>query len=837
MVGALWTGISGLAGQQTALDNESNNIANVNTVGFKASRISFADQMYQNKIGKGTTILDAEKIYSQGNLKLTGVAFDMALSGDGFFAVSNTRGAGTSETYYTRAGNFRMGDDGTLQDAAGNAVQGWAMTKLSDSDVVSTDQNISKFTDDFTKLAASQIIRNVNTIETVTAKMTDYTESAVADALDVFTGSNYKTKAAKISNIEALISEYSEKLINYKNDPEATSITPGVYKNTLDFSNGISNLNGDGDTISVYIDGAKYSQTWDTDLTTTLKNFTDQLSNITGINAWITDTVDSTTKNPTDTNGFIRIESMIPGDNVTISQLAITTSAGAQTPGNLKDNSIKVESGGGWAAVTAARDALKEAVTGKQQDVYTSSDLSTPNGNNDYTYQITIYDPQGNQNISVPSSPLSISNPTNIQDIVETINGNTLVSKTHTTTASASAKDKYTFAAFPSDPLPTDYYLTVGSRTLTIPSGTAISDIEALIENDAYFGDTDTIKVTVDGSDQLVLEHNTANTSFQPTLAAKNSSDPVAGELPYYVKASNVNGNLTIKTLDSNYDLEFSGDMKATAISEVQTVSVTGTATLGAVSFLGHDLTASSSADDTSEETIDMIIANKAAVIATWNGANGTKEIADIRKISTTTLEIIYKDTEGDVAVIATDTSDGITFAESEEVTAGSTSSTDMVRNTTYSGREGANGEFLELKSTVEQAGSRGSLQLRLDTLGISNSPFGDFAVDSTGMITMKQDGAEFAVGQVAIALFNDNRGLLPIGDNLLQATEQSGSAIYNLNNNKTADVKANTLELSTADLSVSLVNMMVFQRAFEANAKSITTADTILNTLINLKR
>ena len=51
MIGALWTGISGLSSHQAALDNESNNIANVNTVGYKAGRVSFADQIYQGKIG------------------------------------------------------------------------------------------------------------------------------------------------------------------------------------------------------------------------------------------------------------------------------------------------------------------------------------------------------------------------------------------------------------------------------------------------------------------------------------------------------------------------------------------------------------------------------------------------------------------------------------------------------------------------------------------------------------------------------------------------------------------------------------------------------------------
>ena len=101
----------------------------------------------------------------------------------------------------------------------------------------------------------------------------------------------------------------------------------------------------------------------------------------------------------------------------------------------------------------------------------------------------------------------------------------------------------------------------------------------------------------------------------------------------------------------------------------------------------------------------------------------------------------------------------------------------------------------------------------------------------------MKQDGAQFAVGQVSIAVFNNNRGLEPMGDNLLGKTNESGDPIYNLNNNKTAKVESKTLELSTADLSESLVNLMVFQRAFEANAKSITTSDELLNTLINLKR
>ena len=171
MIGALWTGISGLSSAQSAIDNESNNIANVNTVGYKASRVSFADMMYQDSIGKGSTVTSAEKQYTQGSLNLTGSSYDLALNGDGFFVVSDVNSTGTSETYYTRAGNLRMGENGTLQDANGYEVQGWAMSTLDpENDVISTNDNWTSFNDNFTEIAGNQIIQFSNKIETYSAQ-------------------------------------------------------------------------------------------------------------------------------------------------------------------------------------------------------------------------------------------------------------------------------------------------------------------------------------------------------------------------------------------------------------------------------------------------------------------------------------------------------------------------------------------------------------------------------------------------------------------------------------------------------------------------------------------
>lgn len=228
-------------------------------------------------------------------------------------------------------------------------------------------------------------------------------------------------------------------------------------------------------------------------------------------------------------------------------------------------------------------------------------------------------------------------------------------------------------------------------------------------------------------------------------------------------------------------------------------------------------------------QSLPISIANATSLQAIIDGINNNPDLAD---------HIEARNVNGNLVIQTKDSNFDVEFAGNlkiETTTPGVFDPIDV--NANYSGRKGAGAEFIEIVNKVDQTASKGSLQLRLDTLGISDSAFGEFSVDNTGLITMKQDGAEFAVGQVAIAVFNNNRGLDPSGDNLLAKTNESGDPVYNLNNNKTAKIESKTLELSTADLSESLVNLMVFQRAFEANAKSITTSDELLSTLINLKR
>jgi flagellar hook protein FlgE len=140
MVSSLFTAISGMRNHQTLLDVIANNVANVNTVGFKSGRVMFRDLLSQTvssavgsdplsnrgginpvQLGLGSSVASIDTVHTQGTLQITGNATDMAINGDGFFMVQ--QGA---QVLYTRAGSFSMDSAGRLVDANGGLVQGWS---------------------------------------------------------------------------------------------------------------------------------------------------------------------------------------------------------------------------------------------------------------------------------------------------------------------------------------------------------------------------------------------------------------------------------------------------------------------------------------------------------------------------------------------------------------------------------------------------------------------------------------------------------------------------------------------------------------------------------------
>lgn len=145
---SLFSGVSGLKNHQTRMDVIGHNISNVNTYGYKTSRVTFQDMLSQTmagaakpeenkggvnpkQVGLGMTIASIDKIFTQGSLQTTGNQTDLAISGDGFFVV----GDGDKE-FFTRSGTFGIDRDGTLVNPGnGLKVKGWMAT---------TDENGNK---------------------------------------------------------------------------------------------------------------------------------------------------------------------------------------------------------------------------------------------------------------------------------------------------------------------------------------------------------------------------------------------------------------------------------------------------------------------------------------------------------------------------------------------------------------------------------------------------------------------------------------------------------------------------------------------------------------------
>ncbi|MDD3581818.1 MAG: flagellar hook protein FlgE [Desulfobacca sp.] len=129
---AMFSGVSGLTSHGLAMGVIGDNVANINTTGFKYSRANFQDLLSQtltlssgiNQMGKGTQISQIDTIFSQGSLQSSGDATDVGINGNGFFILKNPDSGGL---FYSRDGNFYVDKDGYMVNSTGYRVQGKAI--------------------------------------------------------------------------------------------------------------------------------------------------------------------------------------------------------------------------------------------------------------------------------------------------------------------------------------------------------------------------------------------------------------------------------------------------------------------------------------------------------------------------------------------------------------------------------------------------------------------------------------------------------------------------------------------------------------------------------------
>ena len=134
---ALWTAATGMQAQQMTLDVVANNLANVQTAGFKRSRVDFQDLVYETlqapgaasaqgqeipsgfQVGHGSRAMATQRLFVKGDLQQTGNVLDLAIEGEGFFQIQQPNG----ETAYTRAGAFKKNSQGQLVSSDGFTLE------------------------------------------------------------------------------------------------------------------------------------------------------------------------------------------------------------------------------------------------------------------------------------------------------------------------------------------------------------------------------------------------------------------------------------------------------------------------------------------------------------------------------------------------------------------------------------------------------------------------------------------------------------------------------------------------------------------------------------------
>ena len=196
MMRSLFSGISGLKSHQTRMDVIGNNIANVNTTGFKSSRTTFADMISQHltgssaptvtrgginpkQIGLGTAVASIDLIFTDGSPQSTGKNTDLALTGNGLFVVKNG-----NQTYYTRDGAFAFDGEGNyVLPGSGMFVQGW-MGKDGVVDTAAAVGNITVQAGKVMEAKSTSLVNynnNLNAEIAVITALTDGTHSSTQD--------------------------------------------------------------------------------------------------------------------------------------------------------------------------------------------------------------------------------------------------------------------------------------------------------------------------------------------------------------------------------------------------------------------------------------------------------------------------------------------------------------------------------------------------------------------------------------------------------------------------------------------------------------------------------
>ncbi|EAL6121007.1 flagellar hook protein FlgE [Campylobacter coli] len=844
MMRSLWSGVSGLQAHQVAMDVEGNNISNVNTTGFKYSRADFGTMFSQTvkiataptdgrggsnplQIGLGVSVSSTTRIHSQGSVQTTDKNTDVAINGDGFFMVSDDGGL---TNYLTRSGDFKLDAYGNFVNNAGFVVQGWNINWDDQTiDSSRTPQNI--FIDPGMHIPAAKstevaIKANLN------SGLNIGTSSRNLYALDSVHGWNTKTQRAEDENDTGTTQFYTTS----KNAVEVTE--KGVDAGSLFNANGQGLNLREGQGIWVSYADAKFttatagangvfnenSQTtqqnvifWGNkdnavNLDITLNGVNIQNANIRSLDEAIA--YINTFTAPTDTRDGTGVKAVKKADG---SGIEFVNDNADGTTDNMKNIDLVVKQ------TNTAGERFR--VTWNQQNQNFTAATVKANGNSAWITGGTAGLTEERVQIITAHKYVYSSTPVNIPPMYnpdggpgyDPANQNNL----------GTAENNY-FQAVQGGLLNTD------SRTFR-----TTEDLRELLQRDARYG------VDYDGSGGFEIDGRDVNEGVK-VVVTENGNFAISNpneipQRPGFVMpgAPGTQDNRTTHNMSFNI----------TAYSNKQgTVSTNDAFTKIFKAFDGV-LTVGGQIKES--EQLKLSAFSAGLEIYDSLGSKHTLEVQFVKQSTT-------QDGGNEWQMI-------IRVPEPAEINTTGEGPTNIIVGTARFNNDGSLASYTP--RTINFSPNNGAAPNQQIKLSFGTSGSNDGLVSSnsastlTGQATdgytsgnLKPDairvddkgnilgeftnGKTFAVAKIAMASVANNSGLEEIGGNLFKVTANSGAIVVGeAGTGGRGEMKTSALEMSNVDLSRSLTELIIIQRGYQANSKTISTSDQMLQTLIQLKQ
>lgn len=871
---SLWSGVSGLQAHQVAMDVEGNNISNVNTTGFKYSRADFGTMFSQTvkiataptdgrggsnplQIGLGVSVSSTTRIHSQGSVQTTDKNTDVAINGDGFFMVSDDGGL---TNYLTRSGDFKLDAYGNFVNNAGFVVQGWNINWDTQSiDSSRTPQNI--FIDPGMHIPAAKstevaIKANLN------SGLNIGTASRPLYSLDSVHGFNQKTGETKDENDTGTTQFYTTS----KNAVEVTE--KGVDAGSLFNANGQGLNLRDGQGIWVSYADAKYStnslgynafnpnlqqnQTaafWGngnqkTRLDIVINGVTIQNDTIGSIDEAIA--YINTFTAPTDAREGTGVRAV---KNANGSGIDFVNDNAAGTTDNMKNINLIVNAnntaGELWNAVW---DNNNQTFTFNQGNAQGTPTINK-NGSSLWTatnITFTPLPPQVATNVQLTgklnaqiitahkyiynSSPQTLPPLYNPDGGDQYIPGNTQANADPTwagTTNAHIASRNYYNAVIKGS------FLNTNIRTFH-----TTEDLRELLQRDARYGvDYDgsgtfaaadvneNVKVVVNSSGAFSLT-NVNKTTQSPQLSTGNNNP----QGPLNFSSHNMNFNITAYT-----------DKRGTVSTNDAFTKI----------FKGLDGSFPAGNQVKQSELLKLSAFSAGLEIYDSLGSKHTLEVQFVKQSTTqdggNEWQMIIRVPEPAEINTTGEGPNNIVVGTARFNNDGSLSNYNP-RTINFSPNNGA-APNQQIKLSFGTSGSNDGLvssnsASTLTGQATDGYPSGNLKpdairVDDKGNILGEfTNGKTFAVAKMAMASVANNSGLEEIGGNLFKVTANSGAIVVGeAGTGGRGEMKTSALEMSNVDLSRSLTELIIIQRGYQANSKTISTSDQMLQTLIQLKQ